>query len=255
MRTFFATFVISLFLLSPVWAFAATAVIEVNTKGEEINALEGTLALPKGMRAHVAVGGSIISLWVEEPQLKDGMVRFSGITPGGFEGVHSVFTIQGEFTPRDLEGARFEDVVALKNDGTGERVPVSLSFSLTPFRADTEPPESFMPSISSDPALFDGKYFLVFTTQDKNSGIRRYEVREGRFGFWREAESPYPLTHQRLDRNIYVKAIDDAGNERVAIVPATESHAWWESYGLFAILIVLVLGALAYKRQWLKFTK
>jgi len=59
----------------------------------------------------------------------------------------------------------------------------------------------------------DGKYFLVFSTQDKGSGVDHYEVREGRFGGFSEVSSPYILKYQSLDKKIFVKAIDKFGNE------------------------------------------
>src|SRR3989344_3373636 len=241
MHTFVKTLVI-IFLLVPVSTWAATAVIEVDTGLEDINALEGTLVLPESLHVReIQTGNSVILMWVEEPRQTGNIITFAGITPGGFEGVYPVFTIHGAFTKEDFERARFESVVALKNDGTGERVPVMLSLSLVAFKGDTEPPEDFTPVIASDPNVFDGKYFLVFATQDKGTGIDRYEVREGRWGFFREVESPYLLKYQRLDRDAYVKAIDNAGKERVAVLAARVHKSWWGEAGLFAILLMIIL--------------
>jgi hypothetical protein len=231
--------------------YAATAVIEVDTGMEDINALEGTLVLPESLRVReIQTGTSVILMWVEEPHQTGNALTFAGITPGGFEGSYPVFTIHGVFTKEELEQVRFESVVALKNDGTGERAPVTMSLSLVAFKADAELPEEFTPIIATDPNIFDGKYFLVFATQDKSSGISRYEVREGRWGWFREAESPYLLEAQKLNQDVYVKAIDNTGNERVAVVPARVYSTWWENYGLFAILILMVLVVFAYKKIW-----
>ena len=255
MHTFIKILAVILLLL-PASAFAATAVVEVNTGVEDINALEGILVLPESMNVReIQTGNSVILIWVEEPHQTGNIITFAGITPGGFKGVYPVLTIHGVFTKEELEQVRFESVVALKNDGTGERVPIKMSLSLIAFKGDIEPPEDFRPVVASDPNVFDGKYFLVFTTQDKGSGIDRYEVREGRWGWFREAESPYLLEAQKLNRDVYVKAIDNAGNERVTVIPAQAHSAWWEGYRLFAILIVLVLVAFVYKKQWLRFTK
>ena len=126
-----------------------------------------------------------------------------------------------------------------------------MSLSLVEMKADTEPPEDFTPAIVNDPNVFDGKYFLVFATQDKGTGVDHYEVREGRWGWFREAESPYLLKQQKISRDVYVKAVDSAGNERIAVIPARVHSAWWEGYELFAILVVVILIACAYKRRWL----
>lgn len=239
MRTFAVKTLVFVFLFTPPSVLAASALVQVDTRGAKINAIEGVLVLPDGMNVRAQTGNSVISLWVEEPHVTDNTVRFSGITPGGFEGRHPLFTISGAFTPRELENARFDKTIALVNDGAGTRAPVWLSLSPVSFRGDIEPPEDFTPMISSDPSMFGGDYFVVFATQDKNSGISRYEVREGRWGWFQEAQSPYLLKHQRLDRKLYIKAIDNAGNRRVAVIPARNSGGW-ERYGFFAILMALL---------------
>lgn len=255
MRTFIQTFVVVI-LLFPTSAFAATAVVQVNTGTGDINALEATLVLPEDMQvSRIETGNSAILVWITEPHQEGREVTFAGITPGGFSGMRSLFTLHGTFYPKDLEKVRFENIRALKNDGTGERVPVTISLSMVPFRADSEPPEDFDPTITSDPNVFDGKFFLVFATQDKGSGVNRYEVREGRWGWFAEARSPYLFTHQRLTKDVYVRATDNAGNERVALVRASVHRAWWEWYGLFAILTVLALAAIVYKKVWVRFIK
>jgi len=255
MYTFVKTLAVILMLL-PVSAFAATAVIEVDTGVEDINALEGTLVLPESVHVReIQTGNSVILIWVEEPHQTGNVITFAGITPGGFTGKYLVFTINGEFDEEDLERVRFESINALKNDGSGASVPVKMSLSLIAFKDDIEPPEDFRPVVASNPNVFDGEYFLVFATQDKGSGIDRYEVREGRWGFFREVESPYLLKYQRLDRDVYVKAIDNADNERVAVLAARVHKSWWGEEGLFAILMMIALVALAYKKTWIRFTK
>ncbi len=241
-------------LAFPVAVSAMTVVVEVDTGEESINALEATLMLPANADIHnIQNGNSALLMWVTPPTQTDNTIIFAGITPGGFAGVYPIFTIDGEFAAQDLEQMRFDSVTALRDDGSGTRVPVKTKVSLIQSKGDTIPPEDFTPVISRDPSIFDGKYFLVFATQDKGSGIKRYEVREGRFNWFRKEESPYLLSYQRLNKDIYVRAIDNAGNKRITVIEATTRRSWWERYGLFVILIMLVLGLLVYKRQWLKF--
>ena len=57
--------------------------------GERINALEGELIFPHDSLRLVSIsdGNSAINLWVEKPRLvSDGVIGFSGITPGGLDG-------------------------------------------------------------------------------------------------------------------------------------------------------------------------
>lgn len=254
MRTIITTLVI-LFLTSPFSAFAATAVVSVDTGGDNINALEGSVVFPETVHIdQIGAGSSVISMWVIPPKQDGYAVNFSGITPGGFSGTHTVFTIVGDFTGEDIARTRFISVTALKNDGLGTQGTAVLSIALTPAKFDTEPPETFIPAIARDSNVFDGKYFLVFSAQDKSSGISHYEVREGWWGPFHEATSPYLLKNQGLTTDVYVKAIDNAGNERVAVVKAAHGTAKI-LLAFVAILILLVLGIVAYKRQWLKFTQ
>ena len=117
---------------------------------------------------------------------------------------------------------------------------------------DTQPPDAFQPIVSQSPDLFDGKLFLVFAAQDKQSGVLYYEVQEakartpfGRLfaaarGEWVRAESPYLLSDQKLESVISVKAVDRAGNTQVEIL--TPSRLW-SRYDYYALLLLLLLGA------------
>src|SRR3989344_5733313 len=108
MYTFIKTLAVILLLL-PASAFAATAVVEVDTGNKNINAIEGALVLPEGMYIReIQTGNSVILMWVEEPRQTENIITFAGITPGGFEGVYPVFTIHGAFTKEELEQVRFE---------------------------------------------------------------------------------------------------------------------------------------------------
>lgn len=237
---------------------------------EPVNAVEGRLVFPanKLIVKEIREGNSIINFWVEKPRIESsGIILFSGITPGGFSGANnSIFSVVFEAKNTGIASVALQNTKALKNDGLGTETPLLIrdtAVSIKPGDSnarketltDTELPEDFSPIIESDPNIFDGKFFLIFTTQDKGSGIKRYEVREGRFGWWREAESPHVLSHQRLDRDIYVRATDNTGNERVTILVARVHSAWWELYGLFVILTVLVVAAVIYKKIWIRFTK
>jgi hypothetical protein len=94
---------------------------------------------------------------------------------------------------------------------------------------------------------------LVFSTQDKGSGIDYYEVKEeSQFllfrllpSKWHRAESPYLLRDQSLSSRIYVKAVDRAGNKQFAeLLPKRLIH-WYEDYS-FWFIIVSGLGGIFY---------
>jgi hypothetical protein len=107
---------------------------------------------------------------------------------------------------------------------------------------DDEDPEAFVPTISSDPDVFNGAYFMTFATADKGSGLHHFEVKEGLFGSYAVATSPYKLTHQSRDVTLYVKAVDANGNQRIAVVYPQNTQPWYQNKNLItSILIVCVL--------------
>jgi len=99
-------------------------------------------------------------------------------------------------------------------------------------------PESFKVEISQNPAIFEGKYFIVFSTTDKQSGIDYYEIKEGKKN-WKIAVSPYILENQKLTSDIWVKAVDKAGNQWIEIIKATRKSIW--QYILYTVLVLIGL--------------
>ena len=232
----------------------------INTDGESVNAIEGRIVFPPELLAAEKIndGGSIINFWIEKPRFESGQITFAGIIPGGYESRQGLIFSAVFLAKKEGRGLiRFSEARALRNDGQGTKVDIkisSLQFSvfkqiLVPQPPqieiiDIEPPETFMPEIARDPAIFEGKWFLVFATQDKNSGINHYEVREGNKPFV-IAESPYLLQNQNLDEKIIVKAVDNSGNERKEILPPPRPRPWYKNYFIFAALIIIA-AALAY---------
>ncbi len=96
--------------------------------------------------------------------------------------------------------------------------------------SDIEPPSDFSIILTRDDVAFNNEYFVVFNSVDKQSGIDHYEIMEEPFrefyafkwgradAPWMEVESPYVLRDQTLNSTIRVKAIDKAGNERIAVL-------------------------------------
>lgn len=286
--TYFFLFSLAFLFTSPAFAAEVSFVSEkhtfaqneeflvsvyLNTEGESINAFEGKLFFPSDFleKKEIRDGNSLINFWVERPDLKPSVngekreaISFSGITPGGFLGTKGFLFSVVFRAKKSGEGTIGTDNLRfLRNDGTGTPAKVKalpFSFSIsgktvpegTVFEAikDSEPPESFTPLISKDQNLFDGKFFLVFATQDKGSGLDYYEVKEEGSESFSRAESPYLLKNQRLDAKILVKAIDKAGNERVAEVPA-QNLASWKQIAILLFLMALAIFVFR-KKIWKK---
>ena len=245
----------------------------LDTKDETINAVEGTVAFPTALLEvkEFRDGNSAIDFWVEQPHLSSsGVISYSGITTGGFSGAKE-YLFSVVFHTKNLGSGQlsFDQTKVLKNDGQGTETQANVaSFDFTisesePLKQkdlsieDATPPESFMPFIATDPAIFNGRHFLVFSTVDKGSGIDHYEVREsflfGLDGSYALAQSPYELQNQSLLKSIFVKAVDKNGNERIVKLSAPNHLAWLLQFIIF--VIILLIGLFVGKKLWLKFTK
>ena len=144
-------------------------------------------------------------------------------------------------------------------------VPTSEALGFLPLW-DGDPPEAFGIQIAQDQTLFDGQWFAVFSTQDKGSGIDRYEIHETTRAYdvheldtkqipWIKAESPYVLHDQKLRRYVYVRAIDKAGNARVAAISPRYPLSWYARPEVWSILGAVAGAALLYSiaaRLWRK---
>ena len=204
--------------------------VEVYLAGtdESVNALEGRLRLPGGAAgSHLRTGESVVLHWIESPSVTDGEIRFAGIIPGGFTGTAT--------TGAGLSGAGLlfsvmvsgvdgqvvlEDAAVFLNDGEGTKVPVvtqSVSVlageSTFPESTDRTPPEWLTVERVHDPAIAEGRAVLIMASIDKDSGLDRFEVREGDDP-WTRADSPYVLLDQEGIQIISVRAYDRAGNYR-----------------------------------------
>lgn len=246
----------------------------LDTKGSTINALEGTIAFSSEYLElkEIRDGNSSINFWIEKPHsVVDGKVVFSGITAGGFSG-QKIFLFGLVFRSKKVGNSSiaFDSIKVLQNDGLGTKIPIEKS---TPFAfsiskelngsvvedlriKDTNPPEDFNPFTASDPSIFDGKYFLVFSTVDKGSGIDHYEVSEGFWDKYVTVESPYLLEDQSLSKNIYIKAIDKAGNERLVKIKAQNPSLTLKLGLILGILLVVCIFSYIFYRKkiWPKFT-
>ncbi len=242
--------------------------VKVNTGNEIINAIEGEIHFPENIVEIVGIkdGSSMLNFWLERPkEIEGNIVRFSGLTPGGFSGANNdLFSVTLQAKNSGQGVVSVEKIISLRNDGEGSRVPSSgnylplvvtddVEYARDKFEIkDTELPESFTPIISQSPEIFNGEYFIVFATQDKLSGIDFYEIKEGNLGFFRKVTSPYKLRDQSLTKKIYIKAVDKAGNERLEIISARNPEKEYHNYNIFVILL-LVFALLVGKKLWKRY--
>jgi hypothetical protein len=267
-------------------------------EGECINAVDAIISYSEGVEAvDVSRGRSILSIWVEDPAIHrdERRITLAGGIPNGYCGripgdpsltnviADLVFRAPG-FTVGSSDNVqsliRFEGGTrAFLNDGAGTEAPLRLldgSIDVIQevgsttqdawrdaVRADTIIPQPFSIELAQKDDAFGGRYFIVFNTTDKQSGIDHYEVIEEsrddllRFSWgradapWVETESPYVLEDQSLKSVIRVKAVDKAGNERIAVLIPDDAVRPLDTTLLLALgagvlLALLFIGAVAY---------
>src|SRR4030042_4359887 len=98
------------------------AELMIDTEGEEINTTDVKLIFPDNLIEinDFEKGGSIFTLWPEEPNIKKGLISFSAGVPGGFSGKGLIGRIN--FSGKDIGEAEInfkEDSKVLLNDGKG----------------------------------------------------------------------------------------------------------------------------------------
>lgn len=263
----------------------------LDTQAEYINAVEGKIEYPSDLLhlEKIIEGGSIISFWVEKPHLENGQIRFSGIIPGGYSGKNGQlfslrFSVQAVNDDK-IGNMSVKDAIILLNDGLGTETNAiikNFDFQITsqnspksasttesfPMIIDYEQPEKFSPLLVRNENVFEGKYFVVFATQDKLSGLDHYEILETKKMMqdmkddeilspasdgWEIANSPFVLSDQSLKSYIYIKAVDQSGNGRLAVLLPSEHVQWYEKIGFWVIivgLVVIILGFIfLYKKR------
>lgn len=249
----------------------AVAVRLDTDEGECINVVDGVITFPDNIvPVDISLGNSILPVWVEEPRIDstNKRITFAGGIPNGYCGriagdprltntlLEIIFQAPGlRIGSKDVDPVARIDFTnesqVLLNDGAGtpaalRTVGADVTVYTTPsgntvdewserVAEDDTPPNDFTISLQQDKSIYAGRYFIVFNTTDKQSGIDHYEVIEepldefdlflwgGVEAPWIDARSPYLLEDQSLNSVIRVRAFDKAGNTYVATLIPDES--------------------------------
>jgi hypothetical protein len=266
---------------------AAKVAIRLDTDeaaGECINAVDAVISYSESIiPVDITIGKSILPMWVENPVInkEKRTISFAGGIPNGYCGrvqgdpnltnvlVEIFFRAPGMQVgggaERSAATVQFADeTTAYLNDGAGTKASLTklgANFTLgdsvgseiiDPLSGDVQnddiSPEEFSASVES----IDGKWFVIFNTTDKQTGISHYEVIEESykqsklFDFgaanapWIETRSPYLLKDQTRNSVIRVKAIDKAGNEYITTLAIDEEA---RQFVLTTEMIVMAVGA------------
>ncbi|HEY5221128.1 MAG TPA: cohesin domain-containing protein [Candidatus Paceibacterota bacterium] len=262
--------------------------VTIDTQGASANAVQAEITFPPNLfrLEKINDGSSAVSLWIDPPAgaaSASGTIDLAGIIPGGFSRADGeLFSFELLPLASGAGAVQVASATVLANDGAGSALPVDLGSAtinvsaagsstagapgapLTAPSVDYSAPNPFTPQIESDHNIFNGQYFLVFTTTDSGSGIDHYEVLEVPSGgsveprsSWHLATSPYLLTDQSLSSDIYVRAVDHDGNFIVVKVPARYPYRSWNFWilvGIAILFVIVVLLLFIWMRRWRRHT-
>lgn len=245
--------------------------VQLSSVDDPVNAFEAALTVSPNLSVvDIRTARSVVPLWVEEP-IQDGeRITFSGVIPGGFEGIFgtawvgtrpgTLFRVVLRADESGQSSVSFTPgAVAYRNDGEGTTAPLTVlgtSFAVGPSVGvtkvvpppfDDTPPEAFELEVVSGAEFGERELLLVFNTQDKQTSVVRYEfaqsdtVRAEEDVSWKEVESPLRLNDADLRSVLYIRAIDEAGNTRVATrLPSRETEPTGVTW-VWAIVLVVAL--------------
>lgn len=229
----------------------------LDTDGATINAIEGDILVFGDVAiTDIHDGASFVSLWTEKLSFKGNSAHFSGIIPGGFSGEGEILSLVLHGTAPGTATISFSNVAVFLDDGLGteekiesERATLDVSANAQGDAvSDMIPPEAFsigMIDVSEDATR--PLYALIFATDDKQTGIDRYEVQEVASGEevldsgWKEVLSPYILSDQSQKSAYYVRAYDNAGNIQEAVFKPEGSRGMIVMMLLVAVFLAIVL--------------
>lgn len=234
--------------------------IYIDTEGELLNAFEIKIKFSDNLIFRESQNaGSIINFWLEKPHIQNNHLQFSGVSIGGYIGKKGLLadlifeTTEDKFFIEILPSSK-----VLLNDGLGTETKLkteSKVFEIEKLKyqtliEDKFPPESFNIYLNRDKEIFNNKYYIVFQTTDKQSGIAYYEIAEKQsltkpdlkdLNFIK-AESPYILKDQTLRSYIFVKAVDKFGNEKIEYLKP-KFYLSLDEFFYFLILLLLFILA------------
>lgn len=203
---------------------------------------------------------TVISMWVETPNEKNGKIVFSGIIPGGAGATYDAGSPNG-VAPLILTRLLFYakqsgnssmsviDSTLLAHDGLGtplsnDQITESVILKIEESNKvtseninDETKPNPFVPVLLESSLFSETPQMVAFTAVDNESGISHYEVKTS-LGKWEKVESPYPARAGLFDRTLSVRAYDFNGNftEVSILIPGSLSLRVI-SLGLLILLI------------------
>lgn len=247
----------------------ATIGVYLNTEGQMINTIDGTVSLSDTHGGNfevkeLSLAQSQVDLWTRKPSLDDSnTISFVGGIPGGITGEKLLlFTVIVKINDSGTFTVSPKNINVFLHDGLGTSLAVEKNSSTITVGApkenvydawkeivsnDNNAPKPFTIEMVQDPNLYEGKKFLSFETTDDESGIWYYEVKEGNNPPVRTGNH-YVLINQKSNLDITVTAYDKAGNFQVAVF--SQSYPInWVRLGIALIVVCIIYGVYVIRRK------
>ena len=251
--------------------------VYLDTEGKIINGFEGSINFPTDFISFVRAeeGKSMISLWVEKPNLKGNTITFSGIIPNGFAGVIDPFNLEKKLpglmvrlifqTKKDGSFViSSSNSYATLNDGLGTIDNILSSqislliknvFNTIILETKNDVTPELSAYVTQDPNLYDNRYVIIFEAKDKGTGIKNVLIKEGN-GEWKEATSPYLLEDQTRHSIITIQAINYSGSGvSINIDALPYSKFLFKNVLVFVFVLIFVLFIIKKFYKVINFTK
>jgi hypothetical protein len=237
--------------------------VVLDTHGQDINGIQGAVAFSSDNLKFVRseIGNSNVTMWVTQSALQGNVLNFLGIIPGGFDGLINPFDPNHKL-PAQIVRLVFEAKAAgpaiitasqfsvTANDGQGTltaipdtttNLTVTEAIAPSTYTVTDVIPPLLSASVVTDKNLYDGKYTLIYTAIDKQSGIDHVDLQEGN-GPWTRIDSPYELQDQTRKGILSLRAYDVAGNVTVISLPASPSpHPSRVPIIILALIVIIIL--------------
>jgi hypothetical protein len=183
-----------------------------------------------------------------------------GIIPGGWSGKGVLFHLhlKGDVSKLTINKKETQTLI---NDGMGTVDPVHISqsvplvpeFALSPKNTlDVTPPTSFVPQVGVIATEGGNTHAVMWNARDDQTGIATYQIAFAQAAVsekdailqWFTTTSPVLIADSKLGEYIYVKALDQAGNSRVAVI-APESTSVHISTAYISIIFAIIIVGVA----------
>lgn len=247
--------------------------VYLNTDGVSINSIDIMLSYPDDIMIFQGYkeDGGVKKIWIQTPKEQNGTIHFSGIIPGGVDGIYDPDKIGLQpvplttllFSPR-ANGSGDLSILnskILQNDGIGsellhtisnQKILVSISNeSLEENKQsilDKELPEPFKIEFIPSGLFSETPSMISFFAVDNLSGVAKYQVKDGS-SVWKDATSPLVTPKGIVKRTVTVRAIDFSGNVRESSIDIPGILSAIQLVAIFILFIVCYFMFFVVKRR------